>query len=84
MFTSILTALHRASLMPLLHQKYKLFLPMVTNFLPKYALHIQNQVTYKNTHENTCCTLTNGPFYITTKPVLHILLTNAAVYTALP
>jgi len=60
------------------------FLPTVTNFLPKYALHIHNQVTYKNTHENTCCTLTNGPFCITTKPVLHTLLSTAAVYTALP
>jgi len=60
------------------------FLPTVTSFLPKHALHIHNQVTYKNTHENTCCTLTNGPFYITTKPVLHTLLFTAAVYTALP
>jgi hypothetical protein len=60
------------------------FSPTVTNLLPKYALHIHNQVTYKNTHENTRCTLTNGPFYITTKPVLHTLLSTAAVYTALP
>ena len=61
------------------------FLPTVTNFLPKYALHIHNQVTYKNIHENTCCTLSNGPFYITTKPALHThtLLPDAAVYTAL-
>lgn len=60
------------------------YLPTVTNFLPKYTLYIHNQVTYKNTHENIRCTLTNGPFHITTKPVLHTLLSTAAVYTALP